>query len=339
MSVVVDGSNGLIFNDASTQTTAATGFGFKNRIINGAMMIDQRNAGASVTWGSGSWTFAVDRFQGKAETGSGHTMQQSNTAPTGFARSLLFTVGTGGSPSAGNTNSCYQGIEGLNLADMAFGTATASAFTLSFWVKSSVTGTFSGAIANGTQDRSYPFTYTISTTGWEQKYVTIAGDTSGTWGTTNAAGMLVWFDWGNGSNYRTTAGAWATGDYRGATGAVNLIATSGATCYITGVQLEKGSTKTDFDYRSYGHELGLCYRYYFKQSPFTDAIYMCTYTGSGSMTYIYWGTPMRATPTVTAIRTDTSASISTYPTLTGATLYTASTGVAAASSVTATAEL
>ena len=238
---------------------------FKNRIINGAMVIDQRNAGAAVTLSVEK--FPIDRFICRAMTATDSTSQQSSTVPAGFNKSLLYTVGTGAAPAATDRNTIVQIIEGNNLSDLGWGAAGAQTITLSFWVRSSLTGTFGGAFANGSVNRSYPFTYTISAANtFEYKTITIAGDTSGTWAKDNSAGMYVWFDMGCGSTYLATAGAWATGDYRGATGDTKLISTSGATFYITGVQLEVGTVATSFDYRSYGTELALCQRYYCKIS-------------------------------------------------------------------------
>jgi len=241
---------------------ASNDFGLKNRIINGAMVIDQRNAGAAIASPSDNYT--TDRFYSRQVGGGVASAQQSSTAPTGFVNSLLFTVTTPDS-SIVTTDRYYvaQFIEGYNTADFAFGTASASYITLSFWVRSSLTGTFGGAIRNSGASRSYPFTYTINAANtFEQKTITIAGDTSGTWLTTNGVGIQVIFGLGMGPTYSGTAGAWASADYLSATGATNVIATNGATFYITGVQLEKGSTTTAFDYRSIGTELALCQRYY-----------------------------------------------------------------------------
>jgi hypothetical protein len=238
-------------------------FGFKNRIINGAMVIDQRNAGASVSI-SGTPIYLTDRFIVRAGTGSGHTAARSTDAPTGFKNSLAITIGTGGTPASGDgVNYLVQYIEGFNAADLGFGAAGASTVTISFWVKSSLTGQFGASLVNYALSRSYPFTFTINAANtWEQKSVTIAGDTTGTWSTDNSGWGGILFDLGNGATYLGTAGAWAGADYRGATGDVKLVSTSGATFRITGVQLEKGSTATSFDYRPYGTELQLCQRYY-----------------------------------------------------------------------------
>jgi hypothetical protein len=261
MPISVNGANGITFADGSIQNTGAAGFGFKNRIINGAMVIDQRNAGASVTINSNQYT--IDRYQAiQTQTGK-YSVQQSTTVPTGFKNSMLITSASAYSILVTDTFYFRQSIEGYNVADLAFGTASAATVTLSFWVRSSLTGTFGGALKNDGGNRSYPFSYTIiAANTWEQKSITIAGDQSGTWDTGTARGLQVIFGLGVGSNFSTTAGAWAAGDYSAPTGAVSLVGTSGATFYITGVQLEKGSTATAFDYRDFGRELQMCQRYY-----------------------------------------------------------------------------
>jgi hypothetical protein len=241
-------------------------FGFKNRIINGAMVIDQRNAGASVTPVNG---YTVDRFRAATTQTSKFTVQQnagSVTPPAGFKNYLGITSSSAYSVLAADYFLIGQPVEGFNTADLGFGAAGASSITFSFWVRSSLTGTFGGSINNSAYDRSYPFSYTISAANtWEQKSVTIAGDTSGTWiGATNGIGLYAWFNLGTGSTGSTTANAWAAGAYYAPTGATSVVGTNGATFYITGVQLEKGTQATAFDYRDYGRELQLCQRYFYK---------------------------------------------------------------------------
>ena len=260
--------SGTTVTEAQGGTGTTTGYyGFKNRIINGAMVIDQRNAGASVTVNTGTNVFSVDRWAG-AGTGSGtdgaFTMQQDSSAPTGFSSSIKVTVTTIDAVlTSSQSYQVTQSIEGFNTSDLSFGTASAKPITLSFWVRSSLTGTFGGALSNSAFNRSYPFTYTISVADtWEYKTVTIAGDTSGTWiGSTNGIGLRVYFGLGAGSDRAGTAGAWAGSGHTSATGAVSVIGTLSANWYITGVQLEKGSTATSFDYRPYTTELQLCQRY------------------------------------------------------------------------------
>jgi len=293
MSVSIGGTAGVTFNDASVQNTAATGFGFKSRIINGAMVIDQRNAGASVTY-SNSGGYTLDRWLFDNTTDGTVTVQQSSTAPVGFSNSCLVTV-TAADVSLTATQRCRirQAVEGFNVADLGFGSASASTVTLSFWVRSSLTGTFGGALNNGAADRSYPFSYTISAANtWEQKTVTVAGDTSGTWLTTTGIGLTAQFGLGIGSTYSGTAGAWVGSQIMSTTGATSLIGTNGATFYITGVQLEKGSTATSFDYRPYGTELQLAQRYYQLVSSFTAAGNAATQVAA----VVPFQTPMRSAP-------------------------------------------
>ena len=241
--------------------------GFKNRIINGAMVIDQRAAGASVTTPTtGAFTYATcDRWAYFNSQASKFTIQQVSTsgAVDGFTNDLGITSTSAYSVLTGDYFTLSQAIEGYNIADLNWGTANAKTVTLSFRVYSSLTGTFGGSITNSANTRSYPFIYSIPVAGtWTTISVTIAGDTTGTWLTTNGKGMIVIFGFGVGSTYSGTAGSWSANQYFSATGATSVVGTNGATFYITGVQLEVGTTATNFDYRSIGTELALCQRYY-----------------------------------------------------------------------------
>ena len=261
MSISIHGTNGITFNDGSTQNTRPS-VGFQNRIINGDMRIDQRNAGASVTPAN---SFTLDRWIVENSQASKLTVQQnagSVTPPIGFSQYLGVTSTATTTVSAGDYFMLEQRIEGYNVADLNWGTANAQPVTISFWVRSSLTGTFGGSVMNGLNARAYPFTYTISVAAtWEYKTITIAGDTSGTWNTTNGNGMFLNFGLGVGSTYSGTAGAWTAGNLFSATGAVSVVGTNTATFYITGVQLEQGSTATEFERRPIGTELALCQRY------------------------------------------------------------------------------
>jgi len=279
-------------------------FGFKNRIINGAMVIDQRNAGASVTPTNGQ--YIIDRYFASLSQASKFSVQQnagSVTPPTGFINYLGVTSLSAYSVLTSDTFSISQSIEGFNTADLAWGTANAKTVTLSFWVRSSLTGTFGGSFANSAVARSYPFTYSISSANtWEQKSITVAGDTSGTWLTDNGIGVRIWFGLGSGSTYSGTAGAWAGADYRSATGATSVVGTNGATLYITGVQLEVGSAATSFDYRPYGTELALCQRYYERYALGANTIIcpmQCYSTSAAFGGPIKYTVTKRATPTIT----------------------------------------
>jgi hypothetical protein len=240
--------------------------GFKNRLINSDMRIDQRNAGSSVTPANGAVTYTLDRWAFFVNQASKLTTQQDAgavTPPSGFVDYLGVTSSSAYSVGASDRFLMQQYIEGFNIADLGWGTANASPVTLSFWVRSSLTGTFGGSLKNNNGTRSYPFNYTISSANtWEYKTITIAGDTTGTWLTNNSAGIILNFGLGTGSTFSGTAGAWAGSNFDSATGTTSVVGTNGATFYITGVQLEKGSTATSFDYRPYGTELALCQRYY-----------------------------------------------------------------------------
>jgi len=283
----------------------------KNRIINGAMVISQYNGTSSVTPTDSS--FALDRFKCRLSQASKYTVQQnagSVTPPLGFANYLGVTSSSAYSIGAGDYFELEQAIEGFNTSDLMWGTANAKTVTLSFQVYSSLTGTFGGAIQNSARDRSYPFTYSIPTANtWTTISVTIAGDTSGTWiGATNGIGLTLAFSLGTGSTYSGTAGAWSASQLWSATGATSVVGTNGATFYITGVQLEVGSSATGFEYRQYGTELALCQRYY-----------ETGITGAGSRSSdnfgVYAGVfkvTKRANPTVTYVASGASGGLGGY---------------------------
>jgi hypothetical protein len=278
----------------------------KNRIINGAMVIDQRNAGASVTPTGGVIAYTLDRWAIYVGESSKLTIQQnagSVTPPAGFTNYIGVTSSSAYSVASGDIFELYQSIEGYNLADMSFGTANAKTFTISFWVRSSLTGSFGASFQNGALNRSYPFTYTISAANtWEQKSVTIAGDTSGTWTTNNSSGGLLVFSLGAGSTFSGTANTWQVGNIAQPTGSVSLVGTNGATFYITGVQLEVGSSATGFEYRQYQQELALCQRYFYAPSntPSFSLAWVpnaALFMGGG----ISHPVTMRASPTISGV--------------------------------------
>ena len=235
----------------------------RNKLINGAMVHDQRNAGTAVTHTGSANLYVLDRWACNSTGTPQFSVQRVADGPTGFTYSSKLTTTTSGTPAANDSSYYIQYIEGNNVADLEFGTAGAKTVTVSFYVKSSLTGTFGGALKNGATNRAYPFSYTISSAStWEYKTVTIAGDTSGTWATDNTIGMGLAFDTGSGSNNKGTAGAWAATADLGVTSGVNLVETASATWQITGVQLEIGTKATPFEHRNYGDELARCQRYY-----------------------------------------------------------------------------
>ena len=266
MSVAINGTDGITYNDGSLQPSAPVGI---NLIINGNMAIDQRNAGASVTITSNA-QYTIDRFQGQMSQASKYSVEQVTDAPAKFYNSLKVTSASAYTVLATDFFAIEQRVEGYNAARLNWGTSDAQTVTLSFWVKSSLTGTFTASLRNGTADRSFPFTYTIgSANTWEYKTVTIAGDTSGTWDKTNGKSIRINFPLGMGTNFTSgtdsgSTGVWQAGNYAGVNGAVNVVATSGATWQITGLQLETGTTATDFENLQYGTQLALCQRYYYK---------------------------------------------------------------------------
>ena len=285
------------------------GISFKNRIINGAMVINQRALGTTTINSGSAWVYTLDRWSAIGESALGvYTLQQSSTAPAGFVNSLLATVTTSTTPSSGHLYVIRQVIEGYNVADLGWGTASAKTVTLSFQVYSSLTGTFGGAIGNSAGNRSYPFTYTVSSANtWTSVSITITGDTSGTWSTTSSGGLYVYLGLGVGSASSGTAGAWAGALYFSATGATNIMGTNGATFYLTGVQLEVGTQATTFTTAggSYGAELALCQRYYQQYNSTGDnAAFMAPgYCDTSSRAFCTFQFPvyMRSAPSLTVI--------------------------------------
>jgi len=318
LSKITDAS---VTNSTLTTTKLATpNLGRRNLVINGAMTIDQRNGGVSYAQINGA--YSLDRFRGNSYDGGAatgkFTVIQSSTAPDDFSHSLLFTSSAATSDAANNIFNIEQLIEGFNTAHINYGSSSAQTITLSFYVRSSLTGTFGGALKNSARDRNYPFTYTINSANtFERKVITISGDTTGTWiGSTNGMGLWVSFGLGVGSNYAGSAGAWAAGDKFSASGATSVVGTSGATWYITGVQLEVGSAATPFEHRSFGEEIQLCKRYYQKSFRYDQAPenagnttsinyngHVAGYCGSNNSGVLASGVQlspeMRATPTIT----------------------------------------
>jgi hypothetical protein len=292
--------------ELATSYDSGGSLGFRNRIINGDCRIDQRNNGASVTVAAAG--YLLDRWNFQSTTSSRYSVQRnagSVTPPTGFTNYAGVTSLGAYSVPAGEQYAVFQPVEGFNVSDFAWGTANAQAVTLSFWVRSSLTGTFGGSFRNAATTRSYPFAYTISAANtWEYKTITVPGDTSGTWVTDNGIGLYLTFGFGVGSTLSGTAGAWAGTNFISATGATSVVGTNGATFYITGVQLEAGSVATPFERRDYGRELIMCQRYCLVLNESGNTTF-----GSGiafSATNVFDGTqiafptPMRTSPTLSS---------------------------------------
>ena len=278
----------------------------RNRIINGDMRIAQRGTSAVTT----NAAYPVDRWFANNVSAASFSAEQVQDAPAGFVDSLKYTVTTAdASLDADDRSGVFQRIEGFNIADLGFGTANAKTVTVSFWVRSSLTGNFGGSITNSASDRSYPFTYSISVADtWEYKTVTIPGDTSGTWLTNNGVGVRLYFSVGTGSTRSGTAGSWQSGDIQSFTGATSIMSTLNATFYVTGVQLEAGSVATPFERRPYGTELLLCQRYAcstfpqgvaWGQNNGRSGLYVFTQSTSARVAATFkFPVSMRATPTI-----------------------------------------
>ena len=303
-STTLAGANIATTNSSTQSITSINTFGFKNRIINGGMVIDQRNAGAAISSLGQYTTYLVDRFKYYGDQSGKLSFQQNQgsvTPPTGYVNYLGMTSLSAYSVGSGESFSVSQSIEGFNTADLLWGTANAKTVTLSFWVYSSLTGSFGASLNNGS--RFYPFNYTISSAStWTQISITIAGDTSGTWSTTNSQSIRVYFGLGVGTTQSGGGNAWTSSSYSVPSSSVSVVGTSGATFYITGVQLEVGTQATSFDFRDYGRELILCQRYFFKIQAFSGAggcqfTTMALYSATSSYGNFYLPVPMRTYPT------------------------------------------
>jgi len=294
-------------NDASGGVLAPISSVMRNRIINGAMVIDQYKAGAA--FGTSVNGYAMDRwaiYQSVTGKLNGGQNYNSVTPPVGFTNYLGVQSQSAYSISSTDYYIIQQSIEGFNTADLGWGTANAKTVTLSFWVQSSLTGTFGGVFQNATPNRSYPFTYTISSANtWEYKTITVAGDTSGTWNTTNVVGIQIRFGLGIGSTFSGTAGSWSGNNYFSATGATSVVGTNGATFYITGVQLEVGTQATSFEYRQYGTELALCQRYYYQHARGANQNIGvgCYYNSSTFVGFVQFPVTMRTAPSLVSSNT------------------------------------
>jgi hypothetical protein len=291
--------NGLTVGGVNYPTTGP--LSNRNKIINGAMVIDQRNAGAAVTPTFDAYT--VDRWRVLINQPSKFSAQQdASVIPAGNAASLKITSLSAYSPVAADYFAVTQNVEGLNANDLDWGKATAKSVTLSFRVYSSLTGTFSGAIQNSAFDYGYVFTYSIASANtWTDVSVTISGPTAGTWLTNNGVGLRVIFSLGMGSDRTTgTTGSWQAANVWAATGSVNVVGTNGATWQITGVQLEAGTVATPFEHRSFGQELALCQRYFYSVGGLTFSVFSLGMAFSTTLVGIYVPLPvtMRSTPAV-----------------------------------------
>ena len=283
--------------------------GRRNLIINGAMQVAQRG-----TSGTGESYKSVDRFFFAAAALDNHALTQTKQAVTdlaGFSNSWRITTTTAESAIAADEIAYVaQKIEAQNLQQLAYGTSSAKQVTLSFYVKSSVTGTFSTNLYQVDDSRIVNSEYTISSANtWERKEITYAADQTGVIDNNNGTGFYVTWNLALGSNYKGNAAtaweAYNTDNWAGAgTYTDAVITTVNSTWEITGVQLEVGSNASDFEHRSYGEELALCQRYTYimssnTSSATTDFINGAAYSASQVNAGMDLPVTMRATPTVT----------------------------------------
>ena len=273
----------------------------RNMIVNGGMMINQRYEDSADTPSDGEYT--MDRWQAWMSTGSKFSVQRSSDSPDDFEKSLLVTSLSAATVSADHEHGITTKIEGQNMQQTALGTSSAKSVTLSFFVKCSLTGTFGGLVANAALNMSYVFSYTVNSADtWERKTITIPPTTSGSFSTGSSNGLQVHFEFGVGSN-RTAAVGWQTDTaVRGVNSQVNLIATNAATWRMTGLQLEVGTTATDFEHRSFAQELALCQRYcYVVKGDFDDYTGFSGYSTSATaaMFPVLFPVTMRSQPSFT----------------------------------------
>ena len=276
------------------------GGGVENFVINGAMTVDQRHGGSSFTIVNGNATTGVvaDRFRVNENSGGEMTGQRVADAPVGFEYSSKLTVTTADA-SLGSTeyHRMIQPIEGKNISNLNWGTSNAKTLTLTFYVKSSLTGQYYISVFNNAADRTLLKGYTISSANtWEKKTITIIGDQTGTWLTTNAVGIYLMWSLGTGSGYQSnTLDAYQAGFYMAKSDQVNLTATNGSTWQLTGVQLEVGSSASDFQHEDIATTLRKCKRYY---ELLDTTIYPVNYS-TVSLANFFWTEQKRAEPTLT----------------------------------------
>ena len=280
--------------------------GMKNIVINGDMSLAQRSTSvASITTGGYK---TLDRFEMAMDSVGTWTMSQSTDTPTGqgFANSLKLDCTTAdAAPAAGDYLIIIQKFEGQNLQYLKKGTASALSLTLSFWVKSTKTGTFIAEIFDIDNNRHISKSYTVDVTDtWEKKIITFEGDTTGAFDNDNGNSLQLSFWLGAGTNFtsgtlQTTWGTEVTANR--AVGQVNIADSTSNDWYITGVQLEAGTTASDFEFLPVDVNLARCQRYFFKinsENSFGaigSGVYNSTTVCRVTLSY---PKTMRATPTI-----------------------------------------
>ena len=282
-----------------TATAVVSDFQPRNMIINGAMQINARTNG-TLTINSSTGQYPCDRWVARGEGGSkAYTIQKTSIASSGRGVRNSIKVTSSQAASVGNYDifNVRQKIEGFNIQRLNLGEAGCASMSLSFTVRSSVAGTHSGAIQNHQQNRSYPFTYTLVANTWKDVKITIPPITSGSFDEGTGVGLILVFDMGCGNEFRGTAGQWNTAQDEGATGAVRILETNGATWEISKVQLEEGTVCTPFEKRMVTQETALCERYYQRYGAQRHS-WMTNVNGSDHFKMVYFPTTMRTSPTM-----------------------------------------
>jgi hypothetical protein len=274
------------------------------------MLVDQRNAGASLTTTAAGSFYAVDRtVLDCAGTSGTATLQRVADAPPGFTYSLRTTVLTTKTLSADDFVDYQQTIEGHNVSDLQYGSPTAKTTTLSFWVKSSRTGIFCATIFSNLTSRTYTTEYTINAGNtWQFVSVVIPGDTVGVISTQILSGISVRLTMAAGSGRQITARTWTSANAHGTVNQTNLFATVGATFQVTGIQLETGSVATEFDFLPYYKELALCQRY-FERITFGTNSYKAMWASAPAAFFgnpIFFKVEKRVAPTIPTVTTGVS---------------------------------
>ena len=294
------GSNTSINTTGIVTATAFVGdFQPRNMIINGAMQINARQQG-TLTINSSSSQYPCDRWVCRGEGGSkAYTIEKTSIASSGRGvRNALKVVSSqAASVSSHDIFNVRQNIEGFNIQRLNLGEAGCASMTLSFTCYSSVAGTHSGAIQNSAQNRSYPFTYTLAQNTWTDVKITIPPITSGSFNEDTGVGLRVVFDMGSGSAFRGTANQWNSAQNEGATGAVRILETNGATWWVSKVQLEEGTVATPFEKRLVADEIKECERYYQRYGA-QRHMWMTNVNGSDHRKMVYFPTTMRAAPSM-----------------------------------------
>lgn len=259
------------FTDGAGVTIGSNQVVHRNMFTNGGFEVAQRlsyeSSGKSIS--SANYT-GIDMFKTRVNSCT-VLLTQSTTAPVGFTSSLKVDVTSADtSLASGVYNTIVGHIEGYDIARTAIGTSDAKTCTLSFYVRSNLTGTFTGSIGNSANNRSYAFDYTISSANtWERKTITVTGDTSGTWYKESNLGIKITWSLGHGSNYSTaTANSWAGVELMGTNNQTNVVASTSNNFHLTGVQFELGSVATPLEQKSFRDEFIRCQRYYLKSRKY-----------------------------------------------------------------------